>query len=87
MKEPYQSDALDVCITIFRGATKEATEKIVHDVADKVIREEGCIIKNIFYQLDGTPLIRVILSSKSIRKLEEDSRIFSIRKTAFYSPS
>lgn len=87
MKELSQSDALDVSITIFRGSTKEATEKIVHDVADKVIREEGCIFKSIFYMLDGTPIIRVILSSKSIRKLEEDSRIFSIRKTAFFSPS
>ena len=32
MKEPSQSDALDVCITIFRGATKEATEKIVRNL-------------------------------------------------------
>ena len=87
MKKSTQSDALDVCITIFRGSTKEATKKIVHDVADKVIREEGCIFKSIFYMVDGTPMIRAILSSKSIQKLEEDPRIFSIQKTAFFSPS
>lgn len=54
-------------------------------VIEKIQQSNGIIQQNPYYLSDNTPVIRVIIPSKTLAKYENDSAIYRIEETRFFS--
>lgn len=54
------------------------------DISKKILREHGTLEGTPYHMLDGTSVIRSVLSPSSLKTVSEDARIYRVERTAFF---
>jgi len=77
--------SLDIQIMLVPNLGEEINGKAMKRLIDKISAHEGSIQEQPYYLSDNTPVIRAIIPSSSLIHYENDSAIYRIEETDFFS--
>ncbi|MBR0599772.1 S8 family peptidase [Sinanaerobacter chloroacetimidivorans] len=77
--------SLDIQIMLVPNLGEEVNGKAMKRLIDKISVHEGSIQEQPYYLSDNTPVIRAIIPSSSLIHYENDSAIYRIEETDFFS--
>ena len=76
---------LDVQLMLVPNLGEDINRLAIHRLADKISGHGGSIQEEPYYLSDSTPVIRAIIPSNSLFHFENDSAIYRIEETDFFS--
>lgn len=76
---------LDVQLMLVPNLGEDINRSAIHRLADKISGHGGSIQEEPYYLSDSTPVIRAIIPSNSLFHFENDSAIYRIEETDFFS--
>lgn len=76
---------LDVQLMLVPNLGEDINRLAIHRLADKISGHGGSIQEEPYYLSDSTPVIRAIIPSNSLFHYENDSAIYRIEETDFFS--
>lgn len=75
---------VDVQIMLLPEMEPASRNRAERDISKKILREHGTIEGAPYHMMDGTSVIRSVLSPSSLKTVSEDARIYRIERTAFF---
>jgi len=78
-------ETVDVQLMFIPNLRAQEYTVALKKVIEKIQQSNGIIQQNPYYLSDNTPVIRVIIPSKTLAKYENDSAIYRIEETRFFS--
>ncbi|WP_218015537.1 S8 family peptidase [Eremococcus coleocola] len=79
------SDSLDIQLMLVPNLREEIYDLAIQRLVEKIGDRDGIIQEELYYLSDNTPVIRVIIPSNSLFHYENDSAIYRIEETDFFS--
>jgi hypothetical protein len=77
--------SLDIQLMLVPNLSEEVYHLAIKRVVEKITSKEGIIQEEPYYLSDNTPVIRAIIPSNSLFHYENDSAIYRIEETDFFS--
>ena len=78
-------DSLDIQLMLVPNLREEIYDLAIKRLVEKIGDRDGIIQEEPYYLSDNTPVIRVIIPSNSLFHYENDSAIYRIEETDFFS--
>lgn len=78
-------DSLDIQLMLVPNLREEIYDLAIQRLVEKIGDRDGIIQEEPYYLSDNTPVIRVIIPSNSLFHYENDSAIYRIEETDFFS--
>ena len=78
-------DSLDIQLMLVPNLREEIYHLAIKRLVEKIGERDGIIQEEPYYLSDNTPVIRVIIPSNSLFHYENDSAIYRIEETDFFS--
>jgi hypothetical protein len=82
-KSPGQ---IDIQMLLLPGWSNDIYKNAITQLSRKINDLKGQLPEAPYFLTDGTPVMRVIMSSIEIERLSEDSAIYRVEETRFYTP-
>jgi len=78
-------EALDIQLMFIPNLQPQEYAQAISKVKEKIMATQGIIQQEPYYLSDNTPVIRVVIPSNSLSRYENDSAIYRIEETRFFS--
>lgn len=78
-------ETVDIQLMLIPNLQPQEYTKAISKIKEKIIVTQGIIQQEPYYLSDNTPVIRVIIPSSSLSRYENDSAIYRIEETRFFS--
>lgn len=78
-------ETVDIQLMLIPNLQKNDYDSAIRRISEKVAETRGTIQQEPYYLSDSTPVIRVIIPSNALRRYENDSAIYRIEETRFFS--
>ena len=76
---------LDVQLMLIPNLENEIYDLALRKLISKIQQSEGSVQEEVYYLSDNTPVIRAIIPSSTLQRYENDSAIYRIEETDFFS--
>lgn len=78
-------ETVDIQLMFIPNLQPQEYTKAISKIKEKILATQGIVQQEPYYLSDNTPVIRVIIPSNSLSRYENDSAIYRIEETRFFS--